>query len=300
MPDFTPTQGKYLSYIHAYTVGFGLPPAESEIAKAIGVSAPSVHQMLKTLQRKALIHRERGVARSIKILADESTIPQWSGGTITRVETRWVSTRSQRRSARSTRLARSVARSNQRSTDLYVFKITLVGSKPPIWRRIETRDVSLARLHQLIQTAMGWTNSHLHQFRIGEQYYMDSRGADSDPDWVESYDGITVAKLVSQHGTKLKLRYEYDFGDGWEHNVVLEKITRPADGASYPRCTGGRRACPPEDVGGLWGFYEFVQAVNNPEHPEHEEKLEWYGDFDPAEFDKDEATAAMQIKLPSW
>jgi len=297
MPDFTPTQGKYLSYIHAYTVGFGLPPAESEIAEAIGVSAPSVNQMVKTLQSKGLIHREPGVARSIKILIDESTIPRWTGKRITRVETGWVMTKPRSRSTSSTS---SVASSAKKTTDIYVFKITLVGSKPPIWRRIETGDVTLAKLHELIQTAMGWTNSHLHQFRIGEQCYMDSRGIDSGMDWAKPYTGITVAKLVAQHGSKLKLRYEYDFGDGWEHNVVLEKITKPSAGVAYPRCTGGKLACPPEDVGGIWGFYEFVEAVNNPDDPEHEDKLEWYGPFDPTEFDKDEATAAMQAGLPSW
>jgi hypothetical protein len=297
MPDFTPTQGKYLSYIHAYTVGFGLPPAESEIAKAIGVAPPSVNQMMKTLQSKGLIQREPGVTRSIKILVDESVIPKWTGKPITRVVTEWVMTKPR---SRSTSLPKSVASSAKETKEIYVFKIMLAGSKPPIWRRIETGNVTLAKLHELIQTAMGWTNSHLHQFRIGEQCYVDQRGVDTGMDWAEPYTGITVSKLVAEHGPKLKLRYEYDFGDGWEHHVVLEKITMPAAGVDYPRCIAGKQACPPEDVGGIWGFYEFVEAVNNTDDPEHEDKLEWYGDFDPREFDKDEATAAMRAGLPSW
>ncbi len=93
MSDFTPTQGRYLGYIHAYTSGFGMPPAESEIAKAIGVSAPSVNQMMKMLERKGLIQRKPGVARSIEILVDETTIPKWTGGRITRVVSKWVMTK---------------------------------------------------------------------------------------------------------------------------------------------------------------------------------------------------------------
>jgi hypothetical protein len=119
-------------------------------------------------------------------------------------------------------------------------------------------------------------------------------------DWAKPYTGITISKLVKQFGPKLKMRYEYDFGDGWEHNVVLEKTIKPAANAIYPRCTAGKLACPPEDVGGIWGFYEFVEAVNDPKHPEHEDKLDWYGPFEPTEFDKDEATDAMRTDLPSW
>lgn len=297
MPEFTKTQGRYLSYIHAYTSGFGLPPAESEIAKAIGVAPPSVNQMMKMLQSKGLIEREPGVARSINILVDEDVIPKWTGGKITRVVTEWVMTKPRGSSARNHQM---LAPSQPQAQEIYVFKITLVGSKPPIWRRIEIADASLAKLHDLIQTAMGWTNSHMHQFRVGEQCYMDPRGIDLGMDWAKPYTGITISKLIKQHGQKLTLRYEYDFGDGWEHNVVLEKIIEPTPNTKYPRCTAGKLNCPPEDVGGIWGFYDFVEAVQNPDHPEHEDKLDWYGPFDPAEFDKEDATANMQTGLPSW
>ncbi|GAB5516637.1 IS1096 element passenger TnpR family protein [Rhodopirellula baltica] len=298
MADFTPTQGRYLSYIHAYTVGFGLPPADSEIAEAIGVSPPSVNQMMNTLQKKGLIHREPGVPRSIQILIDESLIPKWSGGKITRVVREWVMTNSDTKKQARPILAN---KKHKPPAEIYVIKITLSGSKPPIWRRIETGDVSLAKLHELIQAAMGWTNSHLHQFVIGEAHYVDPRGLEHGMmDWAQSYSGITIAKLVAIHGAKLKMQYDYDFGDGWTHNIVLEKIVAPKRNVTYPCCTAGKNACPPEDVGGIWGYYEYLEAISNPKHPEHEEYMEWSGPFDATEFDYAETTHLMQTGMSSW
>ncbi len=157
MAEVTPTQGRYLAYIHAYTAGFGLPPAESEIAQAMGVSPPSVNQMMKTLERKGLIRRQPGVPRSIEILVADDAIPKWKGKRITRTVRVWA-------------LARPAARHLEQASDgkaaVYRFKIVLQDTDPAIWRRIETKDVTLEKLHKLIQTAMGWTNSHLHQFEI--------------------------------------------------------------------------------------------------------------------------------------
>jgi DNA-binding transcriptional regulator YdaS (Cro superfamily) len=301
MPDFTPTQGRYLSYIHAYTSGFGLPPAESEIAKAIGVAPPSVNQMMKMLQSKGLIHREPGVARSIEILVDESMIPKWTGRKITRVVTGWVMTKSRNQSKTGTMIRAAMTKQvAAKIKEVYVFKITLDDSKPPIWRRIETADVSLGKLHELIQTSMGWTNSHLHQFCIGEKRYMAPRALEFGIDWAIPYTGITISKLVTLHGPKLKFGYEYDFGDSWHHSVVLEKIIEPDAAVGYPRCTAGKLACPPEDVGGIGGFANFLDAINDPDDPEHEDKLEWSGPFDPAKFDKEQATANMKTGLPAW
>ncbi len=119
-------------------------------------------------------------------------------------------------------------------------------------------------------------------------------------DWAKPYTGITISKRGKKRGKKLKLQYEYDFGDGWEHNVVLEKITEPTPNTAYPRCTAGKLNYPPEDVGGFGGFYDFVEAVQHPNHLEQEDKLDWYGPFDPAEFEKDVATANMQTSSPPW
>lgn len=160
MPSFTPTQGRYLSFILAYTEGFDLPPAESEIADALKVSPPSVNQMMKMLEKKGLIRRQAGVARSIEILVDRSEIPKWTGKRLTRTVTGWVSTKPLVTKTES-------ARQSGSGQTVYQFKISLRGIKPPIWTCIETLDVTLAKFHEAIQNAMGWTNSHLHAFEIG-------------------------------------------------------------------------------------------------------------------------------------
>lgn len=292
MADFTPTQGKYLSYILAYTEGFGLPPAESEIAQALGVSPPSVNQMMKTLEKKSLICREPGVARSIEILVDPDSIPEW-GKRITRTVKVWM---------RDEPVKQVAAPAAGRKGSVYQFKIVLRDTSPAIWRRIETRDATLEQLHELIQTAMGWTNSHLHQFEIGGTRYTDARFMTEDLDdfGAADYSGMRVSDLVAEHGSKLRIRYEYDFGDSWEHDVVLEKVTDPEPRVRYPRCTAGKRACPPEDVGGAYAYADYVEAITDPQHSEHEYFLEWSGPFDPAEFDAVKATRRMKKGLPVW
>lgn len=293
MPEMTPTQGRYLAYIHAYTDGFGLPPAESEIAEAMGVSPPSVNQMMKTLERKGLIRRQSGVPRSIEILVADDAIPKWKGKRITRTVTQWT-------------LARPAARQLEQASDgkaaVYRFKIILQDTHPVIWRRIETKDVTLERLHELIQTAMGWTNSHLHQFEIADARYTDPRFLMDDFDDFDAidYSGIRIGDLVSKHGAKLRMGYKYDFGDGWQHDVVLENVKESEPGVNYPRCIDGERSCPPEDVGGVYGFADYVEAITNPNHSEYGELLQWNGPFDPAQFDAAKATRRMKKGLPTW
>ena len=293
MADVTPTQGRYLAYIHAYTEGFGLPPAESEIADVIGVSPPSVNQMMKTLERKGLIRRQPGVPRSIEILIARDAIPQWKGKRITRTVREWTLARP---------AARHPGQANGGKAAVYRFKIVLQDSDPAIWRRMETKDVALGQLHGLIQTAMGWTNSHLHQFEIAGSRYTDPRFMMDDLDdfGAIDYSGLRVSDLVAQHGAKLRMGYEYDFGDGWQHEVVLEKVTESEPGIRFPRCLDGERACPPEDVGGVYGFADYVEAITNPSHSEHDDYLEWHGPFDPTEFDAAKATRRMRKGLPTW
>jgi hypothetical protein len=293
MTDFTPTQGRYLAFIHAYTEGFGLSPAESEIAAAIGVSPPSVNQMMKTLEKKTLIRRQPGVPRSIEILLAPETIPNWKGKRVTRTVKVWTLDKPAKHSA---------GRASGRKAAVYRFRITLQDSDPAIWRRIETKDVTLEKLHELIQTAMGWTNSHLHQFEIGGTRYTDPRFMmdDFDDFGAVDYSGMRISDLVSEHGTRLRMRYEYDFGDCWQHEVALEKVIESEPGIRYPRCIDGERACPPEDVGGVYGFADYVEAITNPNHSEHEDFLEWNGPFEPAEFDATTATRRMKKGLPAW
>jgi DNA-binding Lrp family transcriptional regulator len=293
MVEMTLTQGRYLAYIRAYMDGFGLPPAESEIADAMGVSPPSVNQMMKSLERKGLIRRQSGVPRSIEILVANDAIPKWKGKRIKCTVREWTLHRP---------AARHPGEASDGKASIYRFKIMLQDTDPVIWRRIETKDVTLEKLHELIQTAMGWTNSHLHQFEIAGNRYIDPRfmmGGFDDFGAID-YSGIRIGDLVSKHGSKVRMGYEYDFGDGWQHDVVLEKITESEPGATYPRCLDGERACPPEDVGGVYGFADYVEAITNPNHSEYGERLEWNGPFDPAQFDAAKATRRMKKGLPTW
>jgi len=176
------------------------------------------------------------------------------------------------------------------TASIYQIKVTLKESRPSIWRRIQVRsDATLGVLHAIIQMAMGWTNSHLHHFIVGKSPNLRFIGAPSSNEGddlmdEENEDEIMIIRVLS--ASKTKIVYEYDFGDSWEHEVVLEKIMEAEARAHYPRCIEGENACPPEDVGGVWGYVDFLQAINNPEHNQHEEFLEWVGgEFDPEKFD---------------
>jgi hypothetical protein len=186
----------------------------------------------------------------------------------------------------------------KRPTDrvVYQIKVTLRGSKPPIWRRFQVAsDTSLVQLHRILQCVMGWEDYHMHQFIVGGVTY-------GNADMMEDFDTVdektvTLDKIVRRE--KFKFIYEYDFGDGWEHELLVEKILPVEEGKTYPVCLTGKRACPPEDCGGIWGYSGFLEAVQDPAHPEHEEMLDWVGgEFDPAAFDLQEVNAELKaIKL---
>lgn len=177
---------------------------------------------------------------------------------------------------------------------IYQIKVTLDNSQPPIWRRILVRsDIALGELHLILQAVMGWQNHHLHQFIVGQTYF-----GEPHPDYfdyVEMLDESQVNLNQTVTGEKFRFRYEYDFGDSWLHTLLVEKILPPEEGVEYPVCTRGRRACPPEDVGGMWGYYHFLEAIQDPDHPEHKSYLEWVGgSFDPEAFDLDEVNERLQ------
>jgi hypothetical protein len=164
---------------------------------------------------------------------------------------------------------------------IYELKITIQDIKPPIWRRVQVTDCSLAKLHDIIQTCMGWDGCHLHAFEIGGEQY-----GEPDPDGMMETEDERKAKLsqVVARGFK-KFSYVYDFGDNWDHIIQVEKVLPAEPGVRYPRCMDGKRACPPEDCGGPWGYGDFLEAIHNPEHAEHEDMLEWVGSkFDPEKF----------------
>ena len=174
---------------------------------------------------------------------------------------------------------------------IYQLKVTLRGSKPPIWRRILVpSDIRLGKLHRVLQEVMGWTDSHLHQFIVGDDFYGVPH-PDYDLD-IQSERTVPLSRVLLV--PKDKIIYEYDFGDSWEHELLLEKVLPPDPETRYPICVTGKRACPPEDCGGVWGYAEFLQAIKSPDHEEHESMLEWIGDdFDPEAFDLAEVNRSL-------
>ncbi|MCJ7702903.1 MAG: plasmid pRiA4b ORF-3 family protein [Anaerolineales bacterium] len=182
--------------------------------------------------------------------------------------------------------------SSKSNNSIYQLKVTLHHSKPPIWRRLLVLDsIPLDRLHTIIQVAMGWTNSHLHQFIIEGSYY----SIPSPDDWEPMIDERRYSLNQIAPFEKYKFTYEYDFGDSWEHEIVVEKILPFDPNVKYPICIKGKRACPPEDIGGVWGYDEFLEIMKDPAHDEYDSYIEWLGDgFDPEEFDIEEINQVLQ------
>jgi hypothetical protein len=186
---------------------------------------------------------------------------------------------------------------------VYQFEITLLESHPPIWRRIQVQDCTLDKLHEHIQTAMGWTNSHLHHFRVGEQLYGDPDLLHENFEDMEYRDSTTtkLSDILPKTNRRFRFQYEYDFGDSWNHEVLFEGVVQPEPKVKHPICLEGARACPPEDCGGIWGYTDFVQAIQDPDDERHDELLEWVGGrFDPEAVDPAKAMKAMRKGLPDW
>ncbi|MDQ2744515.1 MAG: plasmid pRiA4b ORF-3 family protein [Chloroflexota bacterium] len=139
---------------------------------------------------------------------------------------------------------------------------------------------------------MGWHGDHLHAFDIdGRQY--GERGTVDD---VADEDRLILMGLVKSRITRFI--YRYDFGDDWEHAVIIEKIQSPIEGKSYPACVGGKRNCPPEDCGGIWGYENLLKIIADPTHPEHAEQIEWLGrEFDPKEFSAEFADTMLAAQF---
>jgi hypothetical protein len=176
---------------------------------------------------------------------------------------------------------------------VFQLKVTLLGSKPPIWRRIQVRgSTTLPKLHDILQAVMGWYDAHLHAFTA---YGVEFGVPDPDwPDGMRSERRIRLDQLVAR--PKDRIRYQYDFGDDWEHDILVEKILEVDPSVKYPIVLAGRRASPPEDVGGIWGYYEFLEAINDPNHTEHADMLDWIGrSFDPEAFNLERINARLSL-----
>jgi len=179
---------------------------------------------------------------------------------------------------------RSVDSSPDAAATVHQLKVTLRQVRPPVWRRVLVESSStLYKLSAALETAVGWYGGHLHTFDVDRVVY-----GQPDPDWdVRDERKVRLGDVLARVGSKM--RWDYDFGDGWEHDVVVEAIVDRDPKLRYPRCVAGRRACPPEDCGGPYGYRELLAALDDPSDPRHEEFVEWVPPgFDPARFDAGE------------
>ena len=185
---------------------------------------------------------------------------------------------------------------------MFILKIRLVDSKPEIWRRFAVPGrITLDRLHDVIQIVMGWTDSHLHEFTIGSKHYTE---------FPQKGDGMLASEkyhleaLAKKRGRTFE--YLYDLGDSWKHEITIEH--NDIDPQQFPDpiiCIDGEGACPPEDVGGIYGYEEFCKVVSNPKHPELKDRMEWLGwskdrlPYDPSVFDMQEVHLEL-AKYRRW
>lgn len=243
MADFTPTQGRYLAFIHAYTSLHGYPPAETEIAAAMCVSPPSVNQMVKSLEKKGLILRHPGQPRSLQILVPGDEIPAW--------------TRSKNRAASPERPAKRTTPAMP-PAKLYVMTVFLAGgpvskkfAKKVISRTIEIRgDQTLEQLHQVIFDAYNRFDEHLYEFQFGKRPF-DPKGPNYGiPGPYEREEGFGDARKTTLDALDLKpervFGYRFDFGDEWFHQIQVERIEQAIPTVTYPRITKRVGKAPPQ------------------------------------------------------
>ncbi|MDA0220776.1 MAG: plasmid pRiA4b ORF-3 family protein [Proteobacteria bacterium] len=173
-------------------------------------------------------------------------------------------------------------------------RIELLDTEPPVWREVEVPvAITLKQLHQIVQAAMGWHDAHLWQFTVGRQEYGPSTGGNLGwgPAPSVRADKVGLGEVLKPRKTTLE--YIYDFGDTWEHRLVVTRIRDAVNGEAYPRYVAGQGNAPPEDCGGTPGFYEMLDARDDPGHPDHEDAVDWLGDYDPAAIDE----AAIRLRL---
>ncbi len=174
--------------------------------------------------------------------------------------------------------------------EVYPLKVTLLGTTPPIWRRLLVpAEMTLAQLHDVRQRAMEWENCHMHEFQIGQKRFGKPDPTDKGMGLPAIGDERTVRLFTVLGKVGAKAVYTYDFGDNWQHGIVTENVLTPEAGKTYPVCVGGKRHGPPEDCGGAPGDYNLLRAISDPDHDQHEEMLEWLDDhFDPEAFSLDD------------
>lgn len=197
---------------------------------------------------------------------------------------------------------------------VYQLKIGLDNITPPIWRRVLiSSNATFRDLHETIQLSFGWSDCHLHDFQVKKgvafrpHSITDLSAQDIEPWWDDDEKSderrVKLSDWLCEAGDRCK--YWYDFGDDWWHSILLEKVLPAVEGIEYPVCMKGKRACPPEDCGGPWGYAELCTILAQPSHPEHQDKLEWLrlnnaSEFDPEDFDVDTTNDLLRDGYEAW
>ncbi len=178
---------------------------------------------------------------------------------------------------------------------IYELEVVLSDVEPAIWRRVQVRSsITVARLHKVLQIVMGWTDSHLHDFRAGEVCY-----GVAHPELPPREDERKTVLSDVLRAADDRLLYVYDFGDGWKHEVVLERVLDAEPACRYPRVMDGERACPPEDCGGAYGYAHLLAVLGDSRHREHRDLVDWVGgSLDPEAFDVDNINRALRRGWP--
>jgi hypothetical protein len=182
---------------------------------------------------------------------------------------------------------------SRRVGDIFQIKVTLLETDPVVWRRLLVpASMTLAKFHGVLQTAMGWTNSHLHCFEIGDRR-IGMINLEEDADDLEDERRVRLLSLIRRKEDSLI--YQYDYGDSWKHLVDVEAVMHPDERCAYPLCIGGERACPPEDCGGTYGYENLLRVLKSPKDEEYDSMLMWLGGyFDPAGFDANAVNMAFR------
>ena len=188
-----------------------------------------------------------------------------------------------------------MANTDEIGSEIYQLKVTVLGTNPPIWRCVlAPSSLMLDKVHRMLQIVFGWEDCHMHEFSAGKR-----RFGKPDPDFglmgrvqTESERRVSLAELLEK--VRSKAIYTYDFGDGWDHQIVLEKILERDPALTYPLCMGGERNGPPEDCGGIPGYYNLLDAIQDPKHPDHDDLVEWVGEYDPEAFSIDSVNRKLK------
>jgi hypothetical protein len=179
------------------------------------------------------------------------------------------------------------------------FRVQLNDIQPAIWRSFQLdQEETFFDLHEVIQIVMGWENAHLFEFNVQNRrigLMPEEEDLWDGDENVEDSEMIALSELTLTEGDKF--RYTYDFGDSWEHTLTVEKILPHS--TECPKCVGGARACPPEDVGGIPGYEGFLEAISDPNHPEHEDYIDWIEEYDAEEFNLEDVNEAL-MEFNDW